>query len=960
MKYLKYITFTFIFILCLLRIDVSAESNDDVELLFIDKTEPVQIEENTGLITNKKCIKSENYFRANPKHKENDASDNPLGTCTTVAMQLLLGYHNYYSDRRLIPEIGEDNIILLDEDYGNLEDNPLINSTESFGYGRSSIGTANGVYSELMRFNDLSNVPLFGQIHSIIVSAAYEFIDCYASEIKENVVISTNSYSKEVVMNELNNDRPVILGFNLRSSSLHNVVAYGSAYYDGEFGYVVHYGWGQGKTYVWIPETWCMQYIVMQVNHIHNYQDTNTNILEYYREIDCSICGCKMVDYIYDVNPETKTLCKVNYELNGEIDLPIELYGTRIEYIQMYAFKNMQYITKIILPYTLKNIDSYAFENCCSLEQIIIGSTNIIYCGINIFEGCSNLSTIRVPSDKLITYATLENWNSYSNLITSINPPGNIVVNQAESSQIIKNISSTDHLPKKLIVTNDNHYNFSISSSYEYFFAIYNSQYVKLDVIESKEEYDVDILEYHLDEGEYYLNFYYLDSNNHGSMSINISLTLEHHYSVFYGNNNILFYVHKKNSNSFVSHLNLSINNPGFYKIQLSCILSDGSIYECDDNQITIYDNPDILTPMYKYNTLDSESKGINNLYQNEFIVYLNPLTYYIEINLTTNDFVSLNLEINEVENIDVNLFEYPSSSDEYLYSYMSIYNFDYDNLVKFKFNQSLTLSLNTTGFYTGKFIVLQEELIDGISTLTNLILKETMNNGYGKTISLEQGTYYIGYINATMSADSTCTLKRILSDFGDGFLLPDIADAPIYGTEVTLNNGTYNSNEITQGFTRIINLYNRDSRLDYYWYSSNESVARVTDFGTIMALSVTVDTPVLIMAVNKEDPSKTYVKEFIIKVETNTFEDYPLIYNIDMTITVTNIVNSSQINLSNQNVPINWLQYYLWISPDDNITVNNYGIITVNQNAIGNTYQIVGAYRLNPRVLIYINLQVN
>ena len=52
------------------------------------------------------CITNKNYFIINPRHYKNDGSDNSKGSCTTVAAQLLLGYHNYYSDRRLIPVSG--------------------------------------------------------------------------------------------------------------------------------------------------------------------------------------------------------------------------------------------------------------------------------------------------------------------------------------------------------------------------------------------------------------------------------------------------------------------------------------------------------------------------------------------------------------------------------------------------------------------------------------------------------------------------------------------------------------------------------------------------------------------------------------------------------------------------------------------------------------------------------------
>ena len=68
--------------------------NNDRGFVYID---------NVGIanFNNMKYIENHKYFKSNPQHAENNSEDNGVGTCTTVAMQLLLGYHNYYSDRRL-------------------------------------------------------------------------------------------------------------------------------------------------------------------------------------------------------------------------------------------------------------------------------------------------------------------------------------------------------------------------------------------------------------------------------------------------------------------------------------------------------------------------------------------------------------------------------------------------------------------------------------------------------------------------------------------------------------------------------------------------------------------------------------------------------------------------------------------------------------------------------------------
>ena len=60
-------------------------------------------------------------------------------------------------------------------------------------------------------------------------------------------------------------------------------------------------------------------------------------------------------------------------------------------------------------------------------------------------------------------------------------------------------------------------------------------------------------------------------------------------------------------------------------------------------------------------------------------------------------------------------------------------------------------------------------------------------------------------------------------------------------------------------------------SRLDYDWYSSNENIAKVTSYGTVLALNVERDTEVSIYAINKVDPTIVYRKEITILKETSS-----------------------------------------------------------------------------------------
>jgi len=77
-------------------------------------------------------IPEADFFIRNPYHKENtsDKDDDNFvhrfGVCTSVAAQLVISYHNYFTDRRMIPEVHNGERFLV-EDYGNLNYWPSFN-----------------------------------------------------------------------------------------------------------------------------------------------------------------------------------------------------------------------------------------------------------------------------------------------------------------------------------------------------------------------------------------------------------------------------------------------------------------------------------------------------------------------------------------------------------------------------------------------------------------------------------------------------------------------------------------------------------------------------------------------------------------------------------------------------------------------------------------------------------------
>ena len=92
-----------------------------------------------GELTDIKYIPNADYFKANPQHKNSKQTGYENGACTTIAMQMLLGYHNYYSDRRLIPEVNENGVRFLAENYGDLREHPIVQPQKTDKQGRASI-----------------------------------------------------------------------------------------------------------------------------------------------------------------------------------------------------------------------------------------------------------------------------------------------------------------------------------------------------------------------------------------------------------------------------------------------------------------------------------------------------------------------------------------------------------------------------------------------------------------------------------------------------------------------------------------------------------------------------------------------------------------------------------------------------------------------------------------------------
>lgn len=380
-------------------------------------------------------IENANYFLANPNHRENnkESGDHPFGTCTTVAHQILLGYHNYYSDRRLIPEISSDGERYLDENYGDLNLDPVFeHDPAGTGLGRSNIGTEDAVFYGI--FNKAGGSSLLSQTIGNVANAADEFLEDCASGRTKNWTITNSNYNQQEVVAELDAGRPVILGFDIFGGhSSHVVVAYGYATYDEELCYITHYGWSSTSVQMLVPESWLGYQVTMNVDHEHDF-DAGSIFNSAYAALHCTTCDCDQIDEAYLLNETGEIITQCKHDLAGEVAIPSQINGQTITGIAANAFANQTEITQISLPNTVTSIANNAFSDCTSLTTVS-GINNVQSIGEYAFKNCDALTSIAIPAGTTyIGDGAFAGCNNLNISVSTSNPnysaEGNILYNK--------------------------------------------------------------------------------------------------------------------------------------------------------------------------------------------------------------------------------------------------------------------------------------------------------------------------------------------------------------------------------------------------------------------------------------------------------------------------------------------------------------------------------------------------
>lgn len=389
-----------------------------------------------------------------------------------------------------------------------------------------------------------------------------------------------------------------------------------------------------------------------------------------------------------------------------------------------------------------------------------------------------------------------------------------------------------------------------------------------------------------------------------------------------------------------------------FVEIKLSITLDEGE-YTYPSGMISVNDeNGNIVNKIYDLDDNLAISKAGE---QSIYIFFDFSETYIINLNFDSDNVVEaiLSLETPDIVNYDSFV------NEEITFENMT--SGTTDNFVRIHTGQAglYRMTLNFTG--------------DTVSDLTLILIRRGMsedNIGYTHVsdetfdVSSNNSIYleahytpseicYIGYLGGNVEGYVEVKFERIISDVNTPFLI-DPGYGYNSGTEVTLNSGACGSNVITEGHTRLVYFDGTApsfSRLDYYWYSSNEDLLTVSEFGTLLAQKVETSDTVSICAVYKYDFTKVYIMDINVVNDTKDELVYILYENIQIAL------GSVYAIQSDSRWPSKILQNYTWSIDNSNIAIVDIWGRIRPQN-VGTTV-VRGNYKLNERyiVLVYINV---
>ena len=633
------------------------------------------------------------------------------------------------------------------------------------------------------------------------------------------------------------------------------------------------------------------------------------------------------------------------------------------------AFKGCESLGSITIPSSVQYIDDEAFKNCSLLSVVTVNRriTNITNLGVSVFDGCHANLQIVVPTNRVAEYKNKEYWSSYRNKIMPSGAYTEFEIDCEGNITDTLNLSKKTNKLYKLIVDCSKSYKITANSSNIISIIIYDSN---MNVISSGSS----TITQFLGCGIYYISFEFDDNNASGTFEIGISLTwTSSNILLNKGTNNIKNSMHLNSENVYhCSYKYLNNQGEGFYRFSLNV----GSNIILPEGTIKIYSNINKTELLNRYGSAGINEQATTYNGENELYVFLPENGYYyIDIVLPKSTYPLITLTIEQVDKKDI---DYSSRLDtigfDELFDNKTVTN--YFEEVTISHRSVIELDVLTSGIVNKNIPIYIFEKHseqgsrpgDEINYISTTLIDNitSTNRSPVFTITLNPGTYYIGYSNNSNNVNIQFAMRRKvnmnLNINGTLVTDPAIEQGFPLGSEVTFNNGTLRGNTITEGFTRNLYLMVEDrfrdpmSRLDYDWYSSNENVAIVTKYGTVLALNVSENTTVTIYAINKDDPSIVYKKDFVILKETKTEQ---LVIECNMTYSHSQENGMYTLELDFTNCPYPYIGYYVWdieCADGINVDMEHHGL--VSSTGVGEAL-LTANYTLNMRIFLKIHLTI-
>lgn len=125
-------------------------------------------------------------------------------------------------------------------------------------------------------------------------------------------------------------------------------------------------------------------------------------------------------NFVVDFDSSSKyiRICEYNGD-EKNVEIPDEVSGYNVHYIDSYAFMSNEDIENVKFPYYLTNIGTYAFYGCSSLKSVEIPSF-VTYIGENAFSYCSGMTSAKLNCQ--ITYLNSSVFEGCSSLEDVILP----------------------------------------------------------------------------------------------------------------------------------------------------------------------------------------------------------------------------------------------------------------------------------------------------------------------------------------------------------------------------------------------------------------------------------------------------------------------------------------------------------------------------------------------------------